>query len=52
VHEKTAQLLLQKETLEENDIAALRAQIAPAETTGGTHDKPIAAPAGSLIAGA
>ena len=52
VHEKTAQLLLQKETLEEDDIAALRAQIAPAETTGGTHDKPIAAPAGSLIAGA
>jgi cell division protease FtsH len=56
VHEKTAQLLLQKETLEEDDIAALRAQIAPAETaqiapaetTGGTYDKPIAAPAGSL----
>jgi hypothetical protein len=36
VHEKTAQLLLHKETLEEDDIAALRAQIAPAETTGGT----------------
>jgi cell division protease FtsH len=30
VHEKTAELLLQKETLEENDIAALRAQIVPA----------------------
>jgi cell division protease FtsH len=29
VHEKTAQLLLQKETLEQDDIAALRAQIAP-----------------------
>jgi cell division protease FtsH len=29
VHEKTAQLLLQKETLEEEDIAALRAQVAP-----------------------
>ena len=45
VHEKTAQLLLQKETLEEDDITALRAQIAPAETTGGTQDKPITAPA-------
>jgi cell division protease FtsH len=42
VHEKTAQLLLQKETLEEDDIAALRAQVAPAETTGGTQDQPIA----------
>jgi hypothetical protein len=30
VHEKTAQLLLQQETLEEKDIAALRAQIVPA----------------------
>jgi cell division protease FtsH len=30
VHEKTAQLLLQKETLEEADIEALRAQIVPA----------------------
>jgi cell division protease FtsH len=29
VHEKTAELLLQKETLEEADIAALRAQIIP-----------------------
>ena len=29
LHEKTAQLLLQKETLEEEDIAALRAQIVP-----------------------
>jgi cell division protease FtsH len=45
VHEKTAQLLLQKETLEEDDIATLRAQIAPAKTTGGTQDQPIAAPA-------
>jgi cell division protease FtsH len=45
VHEKTAQLLLQKETLEEDDIAALRAQVAPAETTGGTQDQPIATPA-------
>jgi cell division protease FtsH len=32
VHEKTAQLLLQKETLEEADIEALRAQIVPAVT--------------------
>src|SRR5581483_3636878 len=31
VHEKTAQLLLQKETLEEQDIEALRAQIRPDE---------------------
>jgi cell division protease FtsH len=45
VHEKTAQLLLQKETLEEDDIAALRAQVAPAETTGGAQDQPITAPA-------
>lgn len=41
VHEKTAQLLLQKETLEEDDIAALRAQIAPVGSTAGTQDKPI-----------
>jgi cell division protease FtsH len=33
VHEKTAQLLLQQETLEEKDIAALRAQIVPAAGT-------------------
>jgi cell division protease FtsH len=31
VHEKTAQLLLRKETLEEVDIAELRAQIVPAD---------------------
>ena len=29
LHERTAELLLQKETLEEADIAALRAQIVP-----------------------
>jgi cell division protease FtsH len=29
LHEKTARLLLEKETLEEEDLAALRAQIAP-----------------------
>jgi cell division protease FtsH len=45
VHEKTAQLLLQKETLEADDIAALRAQVAAAETTGGAQDQPITAPA-------
>jgi cell division protease FtsH len=43
VHEKTAQLLLQKETLEEDDITALRAQIAPVGSTAGTQDKPVAA---------
>ena len=32
VHEKTAQLLLQKETLEEGDIEALRSQIGATET--------------------
>jgi cell division protease FtsH len=47
VHEKTARLLLQKETLEEADIAALRAQIAPAGATAETPDKPIAARAGA-----
>ena len=43
LHEKTAQLLLQKETLEEEDIAALRAQIAPADTTDATPAKRAAA---------
>ncbi|MGH9646515.1 MAG: AAA family ATPase, partial [Bryobacteraceae bacterium] len=42
VHEKTAQLLLQKETLEEKDIAALRAQITPANAGEATLCKPIA----------
>ena len=42
VHEQTAQLLLQKETLEEADIAALRAQIAPASMIGITADNPVA----------
>ena len=31
IHDKTAKLLLQKETLEEDDIAALRSQITPAK---------------------
>ena len=43
VHEKTAQLLLQKETLEEEDIAALRAQIAPEDAIKAVQDKPTAA---------
>ncbi|MHB8816444.1 MAG: ATP-dependent zinc metalloprotease FtsH [Steroidobacteraceae bacterium] len=43
VHEKTAQLLLQKETLEEEDLATLRAEIVPASATEPTPDKPISA---------
>jgi cell division protease FtsH len=43
VHEKTAQLLLQKETLEEEDIKALRAQIVPAEATEAMPEKAAAA---------
>ena len=39
-HEKTAQLLLQKETLEEDDIKNLRAEIAPVGTVEGTGDTP------------
>jgi cell division protease FtsH len=35
VHEKTAELLLQKETLEQDDIAALRTQIMPAKRAAG-----------------
>ena len=38
VHEKTAQLLLQNETLEEDDIAALRAQIVPASIIEESND--------------
>jgi cell division protease FtsH len=37
VHEKAAELLLQSETLEEEDIAALRAQIAPTATEMATE---------------
>ena len=48
VHEKTAELLLQKETLEEEDLEALRAQILPADVTAAMPDKTIAAAAGSL----
>ena len=43
VHEKTAQVLLQQETLEEDDIAKLRAQIVPAAKIEPTPDKPVAA---------
>jgi hypothetical protein len=40
---KRPQLLLQKETLEEEDIAALRAQIAPEDAIKAVPDKPTAA---------
>jgi cell division protease FtsH len=43
VHEKTAQLLLQQETLEEADIAALRAQIVTADATEAPPEKPVTA---------
>jgi cell division protease FtsH len=46
VHEKMAQLLLQKETLEEQDIAALRAQIASGAIVAGSNT-PVAAIAGA-----
>jgi cell division protease FtsH len=45
VHEKTAQLLLQKETLEELDIAELRAQIVPADKIEPKPDDPATVPA-------
>jgi cell division protease FtsH len=40
VHEETAQLLLQKETLEDEDIATLRGQIVPADDTKMERNKP------------
>ncbi len=43
LHDKTAQLLLQKETLEEEDIAALRAQIAPMTAPEAMPDQSVAA---------
>jgi cell division protease FtsH len=43
VHEKAAQLLLRQETLEEADIATLRAQIVPADATDAAPDTPVAA---------
>jgi cell division protease FtsH len=50
VHEKTAELLLQQETLEEADIATLRAQIVPASTTEANSDTPGAAVAHQPVA--
>jgi cell division protease FtsH len=47
VHEETAKLLLEKETLEEADIAALRARIVPQSASKEKQDKPIAAPIGA-----
>ena len=43
VHEKTAQVLLQQDTLEEDDIAKLRVQIVPADKIEPTPEKPVAA---------
>jgi cell division protease FtsH len=43
LHEKTAQLLLQKETLEEEDIAELRAGIATAAATEAEPNKSVTA---------
>jgi cell division protease FtsH len=40
LHEKTARLLLQKETLEEEDIKNLRAEIAPLGTVDEANDAP------------
>jgi ATP-dependent Zn protease len=45
VHETTAQLLLQKETLEDDDLAALRAQIAQSGASEAIPEKPMAAAA-------
>ena len=47
VHEETAQLLLQKETLEEEDLAALRRQVALANVTERNSDKPVTAATGT-----
>jgi cell division protease FtsH len=47
IHEETAKLLLEKETLEEADIAALRARIVPQSASEEKQDKPIAAPIGA-----
>jgi|SRR6185437_9022795 cell division protease FtsH len=43
VYEKTAQVLLQQETLEEDDIAKLCAQIVPADKIDPTREMPVAA---------
>jgi cell division protease FtsH len=49
VHEKTAQLLLQKETLEEQDLATLRGQIAATGRTEAAPDQPRQAEMDSTI---
>jgi cell division protease FtsH len=43
VHEKTAELLLQKETLDEQDLETLRAQIGPLPPSDAIADKPVPA---------
>ena len=50
VHRKSAQLLLEKETLEDADIAALRAQIVPADRPELPPDNPAAATAREPVA--
>lgn len=52
LHEKTALLLLQKETLEEEDIKNLCAAITPMGTAEETYDKPTANVAGQPAGGA
>jgi cell division protease FtsH len=48
VHEKTAKILLEKETLEESDIAALRAQIVPQSSIAAEAEaEAVATPAGA-----
>ncbi|MGH6796367.1 MAG: ATP-dependent zinc metalloprotease FtsH, partial [Methylocella sp.] len=43
IHDETAQLLLQKETLDQHDLVALRAQIVPEQTRDNTPDAPAVA---------
>ena len=52
LHEKTALLLLQKETLEEGDIMNLRAEIIPLGTAKERNDRPTANVAGQPAGGA
>jgi cell division protease FtsH len=52
LHEKTALLLLQKETLEEEDIKNLRAEITPVGTAKERNDRPTANVAGQPAGGA
>ncbi|MGH6811429.1 MAG: ATP-dependent zinc metalloprotease FtsH [Methylocella sp.] len=46
IHDETAQLLLQKETLDQHDLDALRAQIVPDQTGDNTPDEPAVAATG------